>query len=71
MRFSFKLVMVQEISWSGADGDDVLEEDITLQYGAIKIEYYKQGQDGKMTKKAGEGEAVWSRVLNKAAFSVG
>ena len=71
MRFSFKLVMVQEISWSGADGDDVLEEDITLQYGAIKIEYYKQGQDGKMSKKAGEGEAVWSRVLNKAAFSVG
>lgn len=73
MKFSFKLVMVQEMSWSGADGDDVLEEDVIFQYGAIKIEYFQQTKDGKMVKpKTSSGaEALWSRVLNKATYDAG
>jgi type VI secretion system secreted protein Hcp len=71
IKFHFKLILVQEMTWSGADGDDVLEEDITLQYGAIKIEYFKQSPKGDMTKAQGDkGEAKWSRVLNKAIYEV-
>lgn len=71
MKFHFKLVMVQDINWSGSDGDDVCEEEVIFQYGAIKIEYFTQGKDGKMTKASGGmGEAKWSRVKNKADYVV-
>ena len=71
MKFHFKLVMVQDMSWSGSDGDDVCEESIVFQYGAIKIEYFKQAKDGKMSKAdGGQGEAKWSRVKNKADYAV-
>lgn len=72
MKFYFKLVMVQEMTWSGSDGDDVCEENLTFQYGAIKIEYFKQDKTGKMTKATGgQGETKFSRVLNKSIYSVG
>ncbi len=71
MKFSFLLVMVQDISWSGSDGDDVCEEQVIFQYGAIKIEYFKQAKDGKMSKADGaKGEAKWSRVRNQANYAV-
>ncbi|MEM0922151.1 MAG: type VI secretion system tube protein Hcp [Pseudomonadota bacterium] len=71
LKFSFKLVMVQDISWSGSDGDDVCEETVIFQYGAMKIEYFEQGSDGKMKKASGgQGEAKWSRVLNSAVYDV-
>lgn len=69
MRFAFKHVMVQDIEWSGSDGDDICEESITYQYGAMKVEYIPQKADGSMdtgkTKKA-----EWSRVLNTAKYAV-
>lgn len=69
MKFHFKLVMVQEITWSGSDGDDVCEENVVFQYGAIKIEYFKQDKTGKMEKAGkGQGEAKWSRVKNKNVY---
>ncbi len=67
LKFEMKLVMVQEITWSGSDGDDVCEESLTLQYGAIKISYFKQDKTGKMAQ---DSEAMFSRVLNKADFAV-
>lgn len=71
MKFHFMLVMVQDIGWSGSDGDDVCEETVILQYGAMKIEYFTQDKAGKMSKaKGGQGEAVWSRVKNKADYAV-
>ena len=68
MKFEFRLVMVQDISWSGSDGDDVCEETVILQYGAIKINYYKQDKTGKMAAKP--EEAMWSRVKNNASLTV-
>ena len=68
IEFHFKLVMVQDISWSGSDGDDVCEEAVILQYGAIQIQYYKQEKTGKMAPKP--QEATWSRVKNIAALTV-
>ena len=71
MKFHFKMVMVQDMTWSGSDGDDVCEESIVFQYGAIKVEYFKQDSKGKMEKASGgQGEAKWSRVKNKADYAV-
>ena len=71
MKFHFKLVMVQDLGWSGADGDDVCEEDLIFQYGAMKIEYFRQGADGKMKKaQGGQGEVKWSRVKNAAVYDI-
>lgn len=68
LKFEMKLVMVQDIGWSGSDGDDICEESVVLQYGAIQITYWKQKTDGKHEVTAPMG--VWSRVLNEANFSV-
>lgn len=67
MKFTFKLVMVKDITWSGQDGDDVCEENVVFEYGAIHIEYYKQKNDGSMEKAS---EAKWSRTLNKATDAI-
>jgi len=68
LKFTFYMVMVQSITWSGADGDDVPGEEVVFQYGAIKIEYSKQDKKGKMTPA---GKAEWSRILNKMSTGVG
>ncbi|MES2846788.1 MAG: type VI secretion system tube protein Hcp [Pseudomonadota bacterium] len=68
MKFEFKLVMVQDISWSGSDGDDICEETVIFQFGAIQIHYFAQGKDGKMVGKP--AEAMWSRVKNNASLTV-
>lgn len=69
MMFHFKHVMVQDMEWSGSDGDDVCEESITLVYGAMKVEYIPQKSDGSMdTKNAMKAE--WSRVRNTAQYAV-
>ena len=67
LKWEFKLVMVQDISWSGSDGDDVCEEAIIFQYGAMKVTYTKQDKQGK---GAGDTSAEWSRVLNQANLAV-
>lgn len=68
MVFNFKMIMVQDMTWSGSDGDDVCEETVIFQYGAIHIKYWKQNSDGK--HEATKPEAKWSRVLNKATDAV-
>jgi type VI secretion system secreted protein Hcp len=68
MKFEMRLVMVQDLSWSGSDGDDVPEETVIFQYGAIEITYKPQGKVGKMS---GDKVSRWSRVLNKSTLSVG
>ena len=68
LKWEFKMVMIQDISWSGSDGDDICEENLILQYGAMKVTYWDQDQHGKVDKgrfKSGE----WSRTLNKAVLS--
>jgi len=67
LKWEFKLVMIQDISWSGSDGEDICEETVVIQYGAMKVTYTPQtsaGADG--TPTTGE----WSRVLNTANLAV-
>lgn len=71
MKIHFKMVVVNDMNWSGSDGDDICEESIKFRYGAIKIEYFKQDAKGKMSKASGaQGEVKWSQVLNEANYSV-
>lgn len=67
LKFELKLVMVESISWSGSDGADVCEEAVVLQYGAIKITYFKQNVSGTMSQ---DSQSMFSRVTNKADFTV-
>lgn len=69
MRFTMKMVLVQDISWSGSDGDDVCEETVIMQYGAIKIEYIPQKPDG--THDTGKkSETMWNRIRNTASDTI-
>lgn len=68
MQFHMHLVMVQDISWSGSDGDDICEETVIFKFGAIQIRYYKQDRYGKMDSKA--SEALWSFVKNNQSTVV-
>ncbi|MFT7058036.1 MAG: type VI secretion system secreted protein Hcp [Pseudorhodobacter sp.] len=68
MKFDMRLVMVQDITWSGSDGDDICEESLTLQYGAIKIHYFSQDAKGVMNSTP--QEAMWSRVKNNNSLTV-
>ncbi|WP_299153910.1 type VI secretion system tube protein Hcp [uncultured Tateyamaria sp.] len=67
LQFDFKLLMVQDISWSGSDGDDICEETLVMQYGAMKVTYHAQDKQGKMKEHS---KAMWSRVKNKAELVV-
>jgi type VI secretion system secreted protein Hcp len=67
MKFEFRMVMVQDISWSGSDGDDVCEETVIFQFGAIEVSYFPQDAKGKM----GDPKVTrWSRVKNNASLTV-
>jgi type VI secretion system secreted protein Hcp len=68
LRFEFALVMVQDISWSGSDGDDICEETVIFQYGAMKVQYYQQDAQGKMASEP--KQMMWSRVKNNASMLV-
>ncbi|MBY6003065.1 type VI secretion system tube protein Hcp [Salipiger bermudensis] len=71
MKFHFKLVMVKDMTWEGSDGDDNCNETVIFNYGAIKVEYYKQDKTGKLTKASGDqGETKFSQVKNKADYVV-
>ena len=67
MKFDMRLVMVQDISWSGSDGDDVCEETVIFQYGAIAITYTPQDKEGKEKSKL---LTMWSRVKNQNTTDV-
>lgn len=69
MKFHFKMVVIKSMTWNG-DGDSVTEE-LEFQYGAIKIEYFQQKSDGTFKKAdKDQGEAKWSRTINKADYRV-
>lgn len=68
MKFHMYLVMVQDVSWSGSDGDDVCEESIIFQFGAIQVQYYAQNAKGEMAKTP--KEVMWSRIKNNASIKV-
>lgn len=67
LQFNLKMVFISGINWAGGSGMETCAESLTMDYGAIKIEYSAQGKDGKLTKA---GEKMWSRIVNKATDKV-
>jgi type VI secretion system secreted protein Hcp len=63
--FTFGTVFTTKIEWSGPGDDMGPEEGITFAYGALKIEYWKQTKEGKMTPVK---ETEWNQLLNKPVF---
>jgi type VI secretion system secreted protein Hcp len=68
LRFDFALVAVKTISWSGADGDEACKEEVTFEYGALKVQYVQQNTDG--TAKGAPIPGAWNRVYNNNAFDI-
>lgn len=67
LRFDFALVAVKTISWSGSDGDESPKEEVTFEYGALKVQYQQQDVGGG--KKGGIVAGAWNRVYNNNNFT--
>ena len=59
--FTFKLVAVKSIDWSGHSGGDRPVEQVVFEYGSLVITYMKQNPDGSLGSPTSTG---WNRVNN-------
>jgi type VI secretion system secreted protein Hcp len=50
LKYSFKLVYVTDVEWSGGAGDESVKEDVTFAYGALQIIYTAQLPSGQLGK---------------------
>jgi type VI secretion system secreted protein Hcp len=58
--FTFKLVAVKSIDWSGSGGDRPVEQ-VAFEYGSLVVTYMKQNPDGSLGSPTSTG---WNRVTN-------
>lgn len=65
LAYDFKLVAVKSVEWSGSSGDDVPEETVIFEYGALKIGYKPQDKTGKLGNVI---ERSWCKVTNNQDF---
>lgn len=64
--YSFSNCMIESIQWSGSSGgDDSPTESISIAFGQVKIEYFKQG--AKEGTLASAGTASWDLTTVKSA----
>ncbi|QQL44784.1 type VI secretion system tube protein Hcp [Sulfuriroseicoccus oceanibius] len=68
MKFELKLVMVQSLDYSVSEGDDIADESVVLQFGAVRISYYTPNEKSNVFTL--HSQQSWSRVLNTEAFAV-
>jgi type VI secretion system secreted protein Hcp len=61
--YLFKTVAVKSVEWSGSSGDDVPEESVVFEYGALKIIYAPQKPDGTLDTAA-KIERAWNKMSN-------
>lgn len=57
LQYSFKLVAVSTIDWSGSAGDDTVKEEVTFEYGALQITYQPD-------QKGATSSGSWDVVKN-------
>ncbi len=69
LKYAFKLVAVKSVEWSGSSGDDVPEETVIFEYGAMKVEYFKQSEDGSIPDSH-DAQMAWSKTKNRNDFNV-
>ncbi len=65
MKYSFKLVMVQDITNDCSEDADSIYENYVFQFGAMKDNYSRTKMDGK---KSESKEFMWNQIKNNASF---
>lgn len=59
---TMKNVVIESVSWNGADGDESLNDEVMLAYAGIKIHYEKQSMGGVLSDG---GTVEWNQTTNK------
>jgi type VI secretion system secreted protein Hcp len=67
LQYDFATVAVKSVEWSGSSGDDVPEETVVFEYGALKILYFPQNADGTLNSGA-KVERAWNKLTNSTNF---
>ena len=66
--YTFRLVFITTVSWSGGAGQDAPTETVDFVYGALGISYYSQDATGALA--AQPESAQWSQVKNTPTLDV-
>lgn len=67
LQYSFKLVSVSNVEWSGGTGDETVKEDVTFLYGALQVKYTSQKASGQ---QGSTYTGTWNQVKNDSNFTV-
>lgn len=67
LQYTFKLVYVTALDWSGDSGEEAVSEAVTFKYGALKVQYTAQKPSGQ---KGSTTTGIWNQVTNKSSFTV-
>lgn len=59
-------VLVQSVKAAGADGDDAVNEVLTIKHGAHQLEFFKEDTQGGVESA---GKTIWSVVNNNESTS--
>lgn len=65
LQYSFKLVAVTTVDWSGSSGDDAVKENVTFTYGALQVKHTAQKGARSTTSTA-----TWNRITNGPGFDI-
>jgi type VI secretion system secreted protein Hcp len=65
--FTFTMVVVKSIDWSGHSGGDQIEEQVVFEYGTVAITYRKPNPDGSLGLPTTQG---WNRIKNSSDTSL-
>lgn len=65
LEYHFNLIVVTNVDWSGNSGDDVPEETVTFEFGAMQLRYRSQKNDGTLNQPVIES---WNVVENSEEF---
>ncbi len=66
LSYDFKLVAVKSVEWTGSSGDDVPEETVVFEYGALQITYRPQNKDGTLGNK---NIKAWNKMTNSPNYT--
>lgn len=66
--YTFRMVFITTVSWSGGTGQDAPTETVDFVYGALGISYYSQDTTGALATQP--EVAQWSQVNNTPTLTV-
>jgi type VI secretion system secreted protein Hcp len=65
--YRFKMVCVQQIKWSGGNGDDAPQETVSLAFGSMQVNYTPTSANGKPAKSISQS---WNQVTNSSMLDM-